>query len=488
MDQVHVIRHKVLVEGRSIRSVSREMGFSRNTVRKYLRVSEPKRIEKGPRARPVLDRVGPRLAELLESWSLRTTPKQRLTASRLHRQLREEGYEVGVTTVRRYFREWRRQRLEGFIPLVHRPGEEAQGDIFEVTVELCGAARTAWKLLIRLPYSGRDFVWIYDRCDQLSFLDGHVRAIEYFGGVAARWVYDNLTLAVKRRVGLRRELTDRFQALVSHYLIEPCFARPGEGHDKGSVESRGKAIRLQHLTPVPRGESLAEISATLLCEVDRLWRQRRRREADPPEEAWARESERLSPLPAVAFEARETTLVQVSRQAMIHVEGSRYSVPSRWKLLEATAYVGVEDIRVVCRGEETLLERIPRGGRQVRYRHYLEELERKPQALRQVATELVAELGEPYDRLWQLLVARYGSKDAARVLSRVVGAVVEHGERPVAEALESALASGRSDLLALESRLDRQPETVAVPEGLQGYEIEAAVATDFDVLLTGATR
>ena len=31
-------------------------------------------------------------------------------------------------------------------------------------------------------------------------------------------------------------------------------ARIGEGHDKG-VESRGKGIRLQHMTPVPRGES-----------------------------------------------------------------------------------------------------------------------------------------------------------------------------------------------------------------------------------------
>ncbi len=43
MDQVHVIRHKVLVEGVSIRVVSREMGVSRNTVRKYLRESEPVR-------------------------------------------------------------------------------------------------------------------------------------------------------------------------------------------------------------------------------------------------------------------------------------------------------------------------------------------------------------------------------------------------------------------------------------------------------------
>ena len=36
MDQVHVIRHKVLVEGRSQRAVGRELGISRVTVRKYL--------------------------------------------------------------------------------------------------------------------------------------------------------------------------------------------------------------------------------------------------------------------------------------------------------------------------------------------------------------------------------------------------------------------------------------------------------------------
>ncbi len=32
MDQVHVLRHKVLKEGQSIRRVARELGLSRNTV------------------------------------------------------------------------------------------------------------------------------------------------------------------------------------------------------------------------------------------------------------------------------------------------------------------------------------------------------------------------------------------------------------------------------------------------------------------------
>ena len=249
MDQVHVIRHNVLVEGQSMRSVARQMEVSRNTVRRYLRASAPVRVEHQPRARPVLDRVWSRIEALLDEWRPRTTAKQRVTGSRLHRQLVEEGLKVGVTTVRACLREVRRRAAEVFVPLVHRPGE-AQVDFFEVTVDVGGERRKVWKFLLRLMYSGRDFVWLYDSCDHLAFLDGHVRAFSWLGWVPTRLVYDNLTAAVKHRVGLKRELTERFAALVSHYLFEPCFARPGEGHDKGSVEARGKAIRLQHLIRV----------------------------------------------------------------------------------------------------------------------------------------------------------------------------------------------------------------------------------------------
>ncbi|MCA1837269.1 MAG: IS21 family transposase [Actinobacteria bacterium] len=240
MDQVHVIRHKVLVEGQSIRAVAREMAISRNTIRKYLKLSEPLRVERQKKPSPVSEMVAPRIDGILEEWRERTTAKQRITATRIHRQLVEEGYEVGITTVRNYLREKRRQKAEVFIPLVHRPGEEAQVDFFEVTVEEDGELRKVCKFVMRLMYSGRDFVWLYERCDQLSFLDAHVRAFSYLGGVPQRIVYDNLSAAVKKIVGSERELTERFMALVSHYLFEPCFARPREGHDKGGVEARGK--------------------------------------------------------------------------------------------------------------------------------------------------------------------------------------------------------------------------------------------------------
>src|SRR5215208_3037478 len=126
MDQVHVVRHKILVEGRSIRSVSRQMSISRNTIRKYLKVSEPVRVVRQKKPSPVMEMIAPRVEEILAEWRDRTTAKHRITGTRIHRQLVEEGYEVGLTSVRSYLREKRRQQAEVFVPLVHRPGEDGK--------------------------------------------------------------------------------------------------------------------------------------------------------------------------------------------------------------------------------------------------------------------------------------------------------------------------------------------------------------------------
>jgi transposase len=485
MDQVYVLRHKVLSEGQSIRRVARELGISRNTVSKYLEQSEPLRRPGQPRGRPVWEGVKPRLEELVAEWEPRTTCKQRITAMLLHRQLRAEGFRVGRTLVCDYWRERRRQRAEVYVPLVHHPGE-AQIDFFEVVVEVGGERRKAWEFLLRLMYSGREFAWLYERCDQLAFLAGHVQAFAHLGGVARRCVYDNLGLAVRKIAGAQRELTGRFQALVSHYLFEPDFTRVGEGHDKGGVESRGKAIRLEHLTPIPRGDSLEEISRKLLADVDAAFAARRDAAGKSVSELWAEERAQLLRLPAASFEVHKALPVEISSRAMVRIEGAWYSVPSRWARLTATAYLGVNDVRITCMDESVTHPRTRFGTRQVRYRHYLPELARKPHAVRQIAPELIAELGAPWNGLWELLTAAHGELEAARVLARLLGAVCEHGEDRVRRALEAAVSQRRIAVLDLATSKPALAEKIAVPDALASYVVEAGRAADYDHLLLAA--
>lgn len=250
MDQVYVVRHKVLVEERSARRVARELGLSRNTVRKSVEQAAPKYGPRQSVSRPVADAVAPRVEALLAESAKWTAGKQRLTATRLHKMLLVEGFRVGVTTVKELVAEHRRRRREVFVPLVYAPGDLAEVDFFEVLVDLDGQRRKAWMFVMRLMHSGRDYARIYLRQDRVCFLDGHVRAFEHFGAVPHRIAYDNLRAAVKRiLVGSERELAARFVAMASHYLIEGCFCRPATGHDKGGVEARPR-----HPLAAPRAD------------------------------------------------------------------------------------------------------------------------------------------------------------------------------------------------------------------------------------------
>src|SRR5215813_1208522 len=301
MQTVHIVRHKVLVEGLSVQQVARDLSLSRTTVYKYLEVPIPGRVEATSRRHPVVGAVFSRIDALLAEWHSRTITKQRLTAARIHRQLLTEGYTISDRSVRQYIRQKKLQVAEVFVPLSYRPGELAEVDFFDVVVEERGQQRHAWKFLMHLMYSGYDFVWLYDRCDQLALLDAHVRAFAYFGGVPQRIAYDNLTPAVRKIVGSERVLTERFAALATHYLFEPCFARPGEGHDKGGVESRGKAIRLQHLTPIPAGDTLKAIAEATLTEVEQASRAKVHATGQTVWELFQEERARFRALPAVAF-------------------------------------------------------------------------------------------------------------------------------------------------------------------------------------------
>ena len=194
----------------------------------------------------------------------RVPKKQRHTAKRIFERLGDEyGFDGGYTVVKDYVREHRRQTREMFVPLSHPPGQ-AQCDFGEALVTIGGVQRKAHFFVLDLPHSDGCFVKAYPAETTEAFLDGHVSAFSFLGGIPQSILYDNTKLAVAKILGDgKRQRTRAFTELQSHYLFEDRFGRPGKGNDKGKVEGLVGYTRRNFLVPIPSFESFDALNAYL---------------------------------------------------------------------------------------------------------------------------------------------------------------------------------------------------------------------------------
>jgi hypothetical protein len=190
-------------------------------------------------------------------------------------------------------------------------------------------------------------------------------------------------------------------------------------------------------------------------------------------------------LPAHPFDARRTHTPSVSQRSLVRLEGAVYSVPCEWARLDVTAHVGADEVEIVGPSGVAKHPRMRFGERSIDYRHYVRKQARKPQAVRQVAAELIRDLGPPFDTAWRSLVDAHCPKQAARVFAKVLAHVETRGFDLVARILSTALAKGEPLLLALAPPV--VPSAIvardALPASLRDLEIAAGRASDYDAYL-----
>ena len=488
--------------GWGIRRLATEFGTHRREVRRALGSAIPPDRAELTRRRPVLGRWMAWIDGILVA-DREESRKQRHTARRIWTRLvKEKGAELAEITVRRYVRERKRQLFglpEVMVAQVHLAGEEAEVDLYEAEVEFSSGREKVVFFQMRACHSGASFHWPLRTATQQAFLEAHIAAFEYFGGVFKLVRYDNLTLAVRKVLRGRSRLeNERFTLLRSHYLFEAVYCLPGVkgAHEKGGVEGEVGYFRRNQLVPVPKVGSWGLLID--ICQFgsrEELGRHLDGR-ADSVAQMWEQERGQLRPLPAERYDASLHVIARVDNKSRASVLRNRYSVPVALAGLEVEARVDTLSVRFRHRGHDiaTHGRLYGSGSDSLILDHYLEVLRYKPRALANSVALHQARAGGSFPRsyveFFQRLRDRLGESEGARQMVDVLFLHRRYGTAIMFAAVDQALESGAYDYhaVALAAASIDAPKPLSLPlllHVLHDPDLPLPDTRQYDRLLSG---
>ncbi len=356
-DFVEMFRH--WHAGRSQVQIHQALGIDRKTIRKYLAPAIAEGVQPAPDElfdEPLWRaRIGRWFPELVDP-SMRALTWGQIAAHRdwiaeqldapvtvatIAQRLRDDrGVEVSESTVRRYIATaFAEQHLEDKVTVPRGavdPGSEAQIDYGKLGMWLdpsTGRRVAVWVFAMILSCSRTLFIQPVLRMDQTSWNASHVAAFEFFGGVPARLVCDNLKTGVIRPDLYDPQINRAYGELAAFYgtLIDP--ARANKPKDKPRVERPMPYIRDSFFAG-RRFESLPQMQREGLrwsTEVYGLHKHRGLDGATPATVFDAVERDALMPLPRRPFEPVVYTVGTVAPDCHVKSGKAFYSVP--WRLL-----------------------------------------------------------------------------------------------------------------------------------------------------------
>ena len=457
------VRRAVRVEGRSQREVARDYGLARKTVRKMLEYAEPPGYQRQkPVRRPKLGPWQGVIDAILEDDKQRPR-KQRHTAKRIFDRLRtEHAFGGGYTIVKDYVRDKKLGGQEMFVPLTHAPGA-AQADFGEAVVVIAGVEQKAHFMIFDLPHSDDCFVRAYPGETTEAFLDAHVHAFAYFGGVPTSILYDNTKIAVARILGDGVRLKTRaFSSLQSHYLFVEKFGRPAKGNDKGKVEGLVGYARRNFMVPIPNFPSWEAFNEHLVNESRQRRERRLRGHTETIAERFVRDRAVFLPLPAKPYEACEKVAARVSSLSLVRYRTNDYSVPTQYGHRQVLVRGYVDRVEIACGGQvvATHVRSYDRETAIYDALHYLALLEHKSRALDQAAPLTGWKLPECFQQLRRLIEARLlkqASREYIQVLRLLESFPVDEVTAAVEDALRLRTASFDAVRHLVLCRIERKP-------------------------------
>jgi transposase len=330
----------------AIAEIARRLRLDRKTVRKVIhqdRFPLPHRV---PRRPSLLQPFKSFIAERLAAHP-------HIPGTVLFHDIQRQGYSGHIRTVTKYLQKLRDKSKEVFLRLETPPGEQAQCDWAN-----CGAIKigSAWRKLsafvMVLSYSRLMFVqFTLSQCLE-DFIQAHLSAFAFFGGIVRKILYDNLKLVVLSRFGGQVHFNPKFLEFSGIFGFEPVACNVARGNEKGKAENGIRYLRSGFLAgkdslswPSVQNELRLWLDTQANVRIHRTTSQR-------PLDRWQEERPFLQPLPAVSYDASILKTVPASHQALVRFDGNAYTVPHTWAYKALTLRATQDQVRLSQDGRD----------------------------------------------------------------------------------------------------------------------------------------
>jgi len=450
------------VEKWPVGSIAGQLGVHHSTVRRVLaQAGVP--LTALPRRPSKIDPYLPFIEKTLEEWPS-------LCASRLYAMVRERGYSGGPDHFRATVARVRpRKPAEAFLPLRTLPGEQAQVDWAHFGhVEIAGARRLLVAFVMVLSWSRMVFLRFGLDLRTAAFLDHHVAAFAFFGGIARTLVYDNLKSVVIERVGDAIRFNETLLAFAAHHRFEPRPAAPYRGNEKGRVERTIRFAR-DSFFAARRWRDLDDLNAQALtwCEgqaADRRFPEDRTRTV---RDAFAEERGHLISLPLDRFPTEDRVEARVGKMPYVRFDANDYSVPHDRVRRTLVVLASPERVRVLD-GSEIVAEHDRSWGRGQRIedpRHLAALVDWKRNARKARGMDRLAHAAPNSRDLLVAMAERGGNLGAAT--SALLRLLDTYGAEELAAAIAEALTADVPHPQAVRQILERRRHARGQPPALE---------------------
>jgi transposase len=353
--------------GASISKISRDLGISRPTVRKYLNSDNLPSFKKHKKP-SILDPYKPYIKERIEKYDV--------SAIRIFEEIKEKGYPGKYTIVKDYCREIRKKRS---IQAVYRfetdPGEQAQVDFgYFGYIDEDGKTKRLYAFSMILGYSRKRYVEFTTNISTSNIIKMHINAFHYFGGYTDTILYDNMKqIVIERKINASESTFNKdFLDFAEYYGIVIRLSWPYRPQTKGKIENTIKYVR-NNFFKGRAFTSISDINNQCMEWLNTVNSKIHSTTGEIPNER--AKSERLNPItnvPEYALSVNETR--KVTRDCYVSYKGNRYSVPWKYAGREAKVTEMDSKLKISIDDEEIVHELVSGTGRIIRKKEHFSGL------------------------------------------------------------------------------------------------------------------